>query len=564
MRKGSQGIVPCEPFHITILLRGRIMLIINFLCLYLKRHKQKVLIYTFVTCLLWGISVFTPFIMGIYIDVLVAKQPLKLVMYFIVAVAAIEILHIFAQYLGTYSATQLNNVFLYDITNDIFQKIFSSKLSEFKKIDSAYLIDQITTDAANIVSFFSGNITNIFLQALTIIVSSFIVLKSDVLISILIFSLLPIYVISYIACRSRLYAANLKFKEETNEYYSKKVEQINKLEFIKRNVVYEEMEIRFNKAFRTMYKVAISQVKTNYIFSNLNQIMFVICYISVIAIGGYKVLTGKMTVGFLTIISTYFSMIISSATYFLNLAGNYQETKISVERINKIKNAEREIFGEIHLNSINKIQVKDFSIKYEEKVVINNLNVELEKGKIYAIVGANGAGKTTLVNSIVGLYSDLYEGEILFDGIPIKKLDMPYLRRNCINYVEQEPSFLSLSLDEYLQFGIERRDAIEKRKKQLMALLNIKKCISEKSGEQKIIQENGSNFSGGEKQKLALVRGLCKESILTIMDEPTSALDTKSVNSLLEWIKNGKQKEITLIITHDERVIKICDEIINL
>lgn len=540
------------------------MLIINFLCLYLKRHKQKVLIYTFVTCLLWGISVFTPFIMGIYIDVLVAKQPLKLVMYFIVAVAAIEILHIFAQYLGTYSATQLNNVFLYDITNDIFQKIFSSKLSEFKKIDSAYLIDQITTDAANIVSFFSGNIINIFLQALTIIVSSFIVLKSDVLMSILIFSLLPIYVISYIACRSRLYAANLKFKEETNEYYSKKVEQINKLEFIKRNVVYEEMEIRFNKAFRTMYKVAISQVKTNYIFSNLNQIMFVICYISVIAIGGYKVLTGKMTVGFLTIISTYFSMIISSATYFLNLAGNYQETKISVERINKIKNAEREIFGEIHLNSINKIQVKDFSIKYEEKVVINNLNVELEKGKIYAIVGANGAGKTTLVNSIVGLYSDLYEGEILFDGIPIKKLDMPYLRRNCINYVEQEPSFLSLSLDEYLQFGIEKRDAIEKRKKQLMALLNIKKCISEKSGEQKIIQENGSNFSGGEKQKLALVRGLCKESILTIMDEPTSALDTKSVNSLLEWIKNRKQKEITLIITHDERVIKICDEIINL
>jgi ABC-type bacteriocin/lantibiotic exporters, contain an N-terminal double-glycine peptidase domain len=114
-------------------------------------------------------------------------------------------------------------------------------------------------------------------------------------------------------------------------------------------------------------------------------------------------------------------MIISSATYFLNLAGNYQETKISVERINKIKNAESEIFGEIHLNSINKIQVKDFSIKYGEKIIINNFNVELEKGKIYAILGANGAGKTTLVNSIVGLYSDLYDGEILFDGISIKK-----------------------------------------------------------------------------------------------------------------------------------------------
>ena len=324
------------------------------------------------------------------------------------------------------------------------------------------------------------------------------------------------------------------------------------------------MEMRFNKAFQSMYKVAISQVKTNYIFSNLNQIMFVICYISVIAIGGYKVLTGKMTVGFLTIISTYFSMIISSATYFLNLAGNYQETKISVERINKIYNAEKEIFGEIHLNSLSKIQIKDFSFRYNEKIVINNLNLELKKGMVYAIVGSNGAGKTTLVNTIIGLYSDLYEGEILFDGISIKKINMPYLRRCYINYVEQEPSFLSLPLDEYLRFGIECRETIEKRKEELISLLNVQKYVLEKSGEHNIIQENGNNFSGGEKQKLALVRGLCKESILTIMDEPTSALDIESVNSLLEWIKSRKQKEITLIITHDERVLEICDKIINL
>ena len=214
--------MPCEPLQVNIFLKGRIMLIFNFLYSYFKKYKQKVLIYIFVTCLLWGINIFTPFIMGIYIDVLVDRQPLKVVMYFIVAVAAIELLHVLAQYLGTYSATQLNNTFLYDITNDIFQKIFSSRLSEFKRIDSAYLTDQITTDAANIVSFFSSNVTNIFLQAFTIVVSGLIVLYSDTLMSIIIFSLLPIYVISYLAYRNRLYAANLEFKEETNEYYSKK------------------------------------------------------------------------------------------------------------------------------------------------------------------------------------------------------------------------------------------------------------------------------------------------------------------------------------------------------
>lgn len=537
------------------------MLIINFIQVYVKKHKKILISYILVTILLWLINVFTPYIMGIYIDVLVQKQPIKIVTYFILAITVIEFLHILAQYLGTYVSTKLNNIFLYDISNDIFQKIFKSRLSDFKQIDNAYLLDQITTDAANVVSFFSGNITDILLQGITVVVSGIIVLRSDILMSIIIFSLLPIYIISYLAFRNRLYAANLAFKEETNIYYSKKVEQINKIEFTKKSAVFSEMETRLERAFQSMYRVAVSHVKTNYIFSNLNQIMFVMCYISVIAIGGYKVLKGEMSIGFLTIISTYFSMIISSATYFLNLAGNFQETKISVERLNKIKDSEEEIHGEIKLNNLSEISIKDFSIKYGEKEVISNLNIKLEKGKLYAIVGPNGAGKTTLVNSIIGLYSNLYQGDILFDGISIKQLDMPYIRRNYINYVEQEPDFLNLSVDEYLHFGIDDSRFKEKRQKQLLSLLNISKFTLEK---QQFIQENGNNFSGGEKQKLALARGLSKEAVLTIMDEPTSALDDESVNNLLDWIMEEQRNEITMIITHDKKVINVCDEIISL
>lgn len=126
----------------------------------------------------------------------------------------------------------------------------------------------------------------------------------------------------------------------------------------------------------------------------------------VIGIGGYKVLNDELSIGFFTIINTYFSMMINSTSYFLSLAGSFQDNKVSINRIRKIMDADNEIYGNNELYTLDQIKICNLSVKYNDYVVFDNLNYEFEKGKIYAICGHNGAGKTTLLNSIIGLYSD--------------------------------------------------------------------------------------------------------------------------------------------------------------
>ncbi|AHM67574.1 ATP-binding cassette domain-containing protein [Paenibacillus polymyxa] len=540
------------------------MIVLEYLKKYLSKTRKYVFFYIVVTSVLWIIGIIVPYITGIYIDYLVSKSNISIILYFVLLLGIINIVNILIQYLTALFSTKLNNLLLYEICNDIYQKIFKTKLSVFKDKDNAYLVDQINNDSSTVVDFFSNNISNLVLQVITIIISGIIVLKADVLLCVIIFSLIPFYIFTYVVFRKKLYKANLKYKKEANEYYSKKVEQINKLVFIKKNVLFNEMNERLNKAFNSLFRVATSQVKTNYIFSNLNQFILIICYIFVIGIGGHKVVIGQMSIGQFTIINTYLSMIISSTSYLLSLASSYQETKVSIERLNDVMNSENDIYGSTTLEDLEKISIKQLGVKYSEESVFRDFSYDFFKGGIYGICGHNGSGKTTLLNTLIGLYSDLYTGEIAFNNCSIKDIDMLDMRRYRISYVEQNPEFLNLPIKEYLKFGITFSKEIASNQDELITAFGLEEIITKANLENILINENGSNFSGGEKQKLALIRALSKDSFLTILDEPTSALDSKSVSGLIEILTKQKSRRITIVVSHDQRLLAACDHILNI
>lgn len=536
--------------------------LLQFIKPYLYILRKTVILYVCSTCILRVISLVTPYISGIYVDLLISRDSVNMILYFVLLIGIINIVNILFQYLTALIITRFNNSLSYEIYNNIFQKIFISKLSLFKDKDNSYLIDQINNDTNIIVTFCSDNISNLFLQILTIIMSGFIVFQADIFLCIIIFSLVPIYILTYLIFSKKLYSANLLFREESNKYYSKKAEQITKLEFIKKNAISVEMRERFRESFKFLYNIANNQVKTSYIFSNLSQFILIICYMCVIGIGGYKVMTKNLSIGFYTIINTYFSMIISSATYFLNLASLYQQVKVSVTRLNSILNFENEIYGDKNIDNLDNIQICNLSIAYSDNIVFKNLNYEFSKGKIYGLKGINGSGKTTLINSIIGLYGDMYDGDIFFNRISIKELDMPNIRRLKISFVEQNPEFLNLSIENYLTFGINLSDDNKKVQKELIEKFGVIELIDR--AKDFVVNESGNNLSGGEKQKIALTRALSKPSFLTILDEPTSALDTESVNNLIQILTQQKLSKITIIVSHDERILNICDDILYL
>ena len=525
---------------------------------FVSEYRMLSVQYIVVSVLIWTIGVCSPYISGLYIDYLVSGTTKAAFFTFITLIIAINILQLVLKYLQSIVPTKVNQILVYYISDTAFQKIFLSQYSEYANINAAYYIDLLNKDSHTIVQFIVSNISNFIFQSATIIISGIIIFRADKLLCFIIFSLIPFYVVTFLLNRNSMYKSRKEQKEKSNEYFSNYSEQINKFAYIKRNVLNHEMESRLLSAFNRMLNAALHTIKVNSLFTNLNQFVIIFAYVCIIGLGGYKVSIGTLTIGFFSIINTYFNMIISSISYFIGLATSYQDAKVSFQRIQRIMQSPNEEIGSKLVSHIENIKIHNFSIKHGDQAILKDCNFVFSIGKIYGICGHNGGGKTTLLNAIIGLYSGEHTGNIYYDNDKIDQLDMLQIRRQKISYVEQDPVLLNMSVEDYLSFGIDRSSFVEKNQKQLLALWDIEYLLT------KELNENGSNLSGGEKQKLSIVRALSKDSFLILLDEPTSALDKSSIEKLMALLNQRKKHAIVLLVSHDQDVLKQCDEIVDI
>ena len=529
-----------------------------FLMSKIKEVRREAIAYLSITLFLWLIGIFTPYISGLYIDFLITEISFKLLIWFVVVIAVIGSLQMFCRYFMSVASTKFNQKLVASISSNIYQKIFNSRYSEYTNVDNAYYIDQINKDTSTLVTFFSANILSFFFQIATMIISAIIVLRADKLLCMIVFSVIPVYIITFLWNQKGLYISRRIQKEKSNEFFSRCSEQINKFEYIKRNTLNIEMKSRFQEAFDKMMGSSIHAIKVSYVFTNLNQFVVLLIYVCIVGIGGYKVSTGSLSVGFFSIINTYFNMIISSISYFIGLAGSYQDAKISFQRIEKILKSPDEEKGEQGIDSIQKVECKDFSLRHGSHMRLDHCSITFYRGRIYGLYGQNGTGKTTFLNALIGLFSGETSGIVSYNGIAIDRLNMPLLRRQKISYVEQTPVMLNMPVKAFLNFGIEQSQSVAETQKMLIEMLEIDGLLT------KDINENGSNLSGGEKQKLSIVRALSKESFLILLDEPTSALDKDSIEKLMTLLKQRKTQAIILLVSHDQKVLEQCDEVIDI
>ena len=523
-----------------------------------QSNYKLVLSQIFIIFFLWAVGVVTPYLSGLYIDELIAGISFHSFVAFILIIAAANFLKIALRYLQSLVSTNLGQRMVHQINNILFQKIFTSNYAYYCNIDCAYYIDQINRDSNAVVNFLISNIFNFFLQAATIIASAVIVFQADKLLCVIILLLIPFYICTFLLNKNKMHTAKAALKQRLNQYASNCAEQINKLSYIKRNTLYHEMSERLTRSFNHLLSASLHSVSVDYLFTNLNQVVIILAYLCIIGIGGYKVTTGALSIGLFSVINTYFNMMISSVSYFVGIAGSYQDTKISFQRIQKILQTPDEDKGDLLPESIHQVEVKDFSLQYGSHVILNHCNVTFRTGCIYGLRGPNGTGKTTLLNALVGLFSGEISGHIYYDGISINQLDMPALRRKKISYIEQTPVLLNMSVRDYLHFGIEQNHAVSENQEHLLKVWDIDYLLD------KEMNENGSNFSGGEKQKLALVRALSKESSLILLDEPTSALDKSSTAKLIDLLQDMKSQAIIIVVSHDWDMLEHCDEVIDL
>lgn len=506
------------------------------------------------------LQLLVPYVSGSYIDSLVGKQPMILA--FVGAMAFLNVFSILMEYDMTYLMTKLNNTFLYKICSQMFQKVYDASLSFFQAHDAAFLTDQITGDAATIAGFALNSLPDIAYNMILLIVSALFVLRADILLGLLVMLTIPIYLYIYWKLERRMYENEHEYKEAGNDYTSKGMEQIRCTQFVKENAVSKEMEDRFEQSFQRMIKSAIGQVKTQYLFSNLNRLIMVLCYLLILGIGGYNVVIGKISIGYFTIINSYVNMILSATSDIIDFSGSYPKVKVAVDRMNtllaeckceKICNEKARNLGR---KEIKVVRLENLSFSFGKRQLFSRLSVIFEEGKIYGIIGENGTGKTTLLDVILGLYPGEYSGEIYYNDINIKDINSFEMLKYSVAFLGQQAERINISPKDYLHFGIDQYNPDREQELIRYVLSNQDFDIEQ--------EENIVHCSGGEMQKLALVRTFQKNCTLTILDEPTNGLDMETVQRLVEFLMKEKENHIFIVVSHDKRILDICDEKIDL
>jgi len=535
-------------------------------------NKPKLAVYLLISLVSWSISMYLPLVNGTLIDLLTGRHlSLKSNSYGLYSIYAILLIisilsgfNILLTYFINVSYVKLSSKASFKMSYYILDHVKKLPIFFFYNQNAAYLNQRINTDTTAVSQFILNEIKNLIINILSLIISSIILMRINLNIASVLIILIPIYLALYFFFKKRLYKLSYKYKECENSYFGEINSQLENIKFVKLNSLYSILNKNLKDKFGMVFNAIVQLTRANNMFSNSGMLVTVLANVLILLIGVQQILSGKLSIGQFTIISTYFNTIIGGINYCLSFMENYQNALVSYNRIEELLNLQSEKNGIKTIKNIESISIENLFFKYPDgKSVVSNLNCKLKKGFIYRIAGENGTGKSSLINIITGLYNGVYDGNIKYNEINILDLNMYEVRKDSIGIVEQEPILLKDSIINNITYNLNNYDP--KLLKTLVSKIKLDKFVSKlDDGLDTNISERSCNVSGGEKQKISIIRTLLKNPDVIILDEVNSALDSDSTYQLNLILKKEKENKIIILISHSNVFDDIVDFNINL
>ena len=342
-------------------------------------------------------------------------------------------------------------------------------------------------------------------------------------------------------------------------------ETLGGLRIIKAFVAEGKMKERFKKINDKVYRLQNKIMRKHSLASPLSEFLGILAFTFILVIGGYLILvkgdntfTSSEFIAYLVI----FTQILNPAKDLARTFNTIQKGMASLDRVNAIlddMSTVPEIEKPVRINDFNSsIEFRNVSFRYNEKYVLRNINLKIEKGKTVALVGQSGSGKSTLVD-LLPRFWDVEEGEILIDGINIKNYKLSDLRALMGN-VNQESILFNDTIRNNIAFGVE--SASDEEVTAAAQVANATDFIKEKiEGYDYTVGDRGGKLSGGQRQRISIARAVLKNPPILILDEATSALDTESERLVQDALVNLMKNRTSIVIAHRLSTIRNADEI---
>ncbi|AEY67196.1 ABC transporter ATP-binding protein [Clostridium sp. BNL1100] len=526
----------------------------------LNGNKKKFILLTLINIVATIISVLLPYLNGKFIDVLSARVGYNVILQMCLFILVIGLVNVLLFYVKQILDVNVRLKSSYSIKIEVVEHIRKIPILIYKKFNPSYLNHRTEQDINDIVTFIISNYATVVINFIQVIVLLFIILNISKGITLLMIVFLPIYFIAYLTVRKPLYTKSYEAKEAQNSYFNILNDQFTFMEDIKISANYEYNNRYIFSNFGDYLKKYINYTKVSGKFTSLDGIISIVFQVTTFLCGGWETLNGKMSVGELTIICTYFSMTLQVVKYYFELGKSYQNVKTSVNRLNEIFDIEVEHDGNLIIDKIDSI-TGDLTYKYEgNKNLIDKIKIDLKRGQVCSVVGKNGSGKSTISKLLIGI---LNTDDVFYNFQNINMINMKNLRNERILYISQSLNYPNRTICEmYKEFNEE------------INLCNIIEKIKEMNlnDEADIINlyennwnKNVNQLSGGEKQIISVLKCIARDAEFIIFDEPTSNLDGNRAGIFLNIIRYLQEKDkLLLIITHDLLVADISDSVVNL
>lgn len=452
-----------------------------------------------------------------------------------------------------------------DIRNSIYRKILILPLSFYNKHRKGDIISRVTTDVQEVEYSIMNYLEMIIRDPITILVYIAFMFSVSPQLTLFVLVLLPItgFLIGQIGKSLRKsskigqarMAGMLSIIEET----------ISGLRIIKAFGAINYSDTRFKDQNSLFSKLMISIYRRRDLSSPLSEFLSSVVIVIVLWFGGRLVLGDSAVIqaaDFIVYIIV-FSQIIPPAKTFAQGFYSIQKGIASAERIFEILDAEEVITEKKDAKAIQSfnqsIKYQDVWFAYDKESILKNINLEIGKGKLIALVGESGGGKSTLVDLLPRFY-DVVDGQILIDGNDIRDYKIDDLR-SLMGIVTQESILFNDTVFNNIAFGdttATHESVIEAAK-----IANAHEFIMRlENGYESFIGDRGMNLSGGQRQRLSIARAVLKNPPILILDEATSSLDTESERLVQEALAKVMSSRTSVVIAHRLSTIQHADEII--
>jgi len=472
------------------------------------------------------------------------------------------------RYLAMYFISPIRNGVVRDLRNKMYNKVLFLPLTYFSEEKKGDLMSRMTSDVQEIEWSIMQSLEVIFREPFTVALYLATMVIISPQLSLFVFILLPIAGLLIGQIGKSLRRTSSKSQAKMGVLLSAIEETLSGLRIVKAFTAESFFQKKFYKLNDEYRRLMIRLYRKRDLTSPLSEFLGAVVMVIVIFFGGKLVLDQAVNLEpsvFIYFI-VIFSQLIPPAKSFSEAYSNVQRGLASVERINKILDAEITIADKEHAIQLadfnHAIEYRNVSFAYHKGGsgwVLKNIDLRIEKGKTIALVGQSGSGKTTLVDLLPRFY-DLEHGEILIDGENINSYKLNDLRGN-MGIVNQESILFNDTIFNNIAFGLDNISVADVENAAKIA--NAHDFIMQMTeGYQTNVGDRGGRLSGGQRQRISIARAILKNPPILILDEATSALDTESERLVQDAITNLMKNRTTLVVAHRLSTIKHADEII--